>query len=56
MIKSKLEASIGMSRKWDAYKAGQEVARSTIKKLNSPPNFFNPSINALGMAIAPPIG
>ena len=40
MIKSKLEASIGMSRKWDAYKAGQEVARSTIKKLNSPPNFF----------------
>ena len=40
MIESKLEASIGMSRKWDAYKAGQEVARLTIKKLNSPPNFF----------------
>jgi len=29
-----------MSRKWDAREAGREVARNTIKQLNSPPNFF----------------
>jgi len=29
-----------MSRKWDAREAGREVARTTIKKLNRPPNFF----------------
>jgi hypothetical protein len=40
MNESKLEASIGMSRKWDARKAGMEVARDTIQKLNSPPDFF----------------
>jgi hypothetical protein len=40
MIESKFEASVGTSRKWDAWEAGKEVARSTIEKLSSPPNFF----------------
>lgn len=40
MIESKLEASVGMSRKWDAREAGREVARNTIEKLSGPPNFF----------------
>lgn len=40
MIEPKLEASVGMSRKWDAREAGREVARNTIEKLSSPPNFF----------------
>ena len=40
MIESKLEASIGMSREWDARKAGREVAKSAIKNLKTPPNFF----------------
>jgi hypothetical protein len=35
-----IEASIGLSRKWDAREAGREVARSAIKKLNQPPSFF----------------
>lgn len=29
-----------MSRKWDAREAGREVARDTIRQLNTPPNFF----------------
>jgi len=29
-----------MSRKWEAREAGREVARNTIKKLKTPPNFF----------------
>ncbi len=37
---SRFESSVGMSRKWDAREAGQEVARSAISKLNNPPNFF----------------
>ncbi len=40
MIESKLEAAVGMSRKWNARDAGKEVARSTIEKLSSPPDFF----------------
>jgi len=40
MIEPKFEASVGMSRKWDAREAGREVAESTIKNLNRPPNFF----------------
>jgi len=39
-MESGLEAQIGMSRKWDAREAGREVARSTIEKLNHPPDFF----------------
>jgi hypothetical protein len=34
------EASLGMSRKWDAREAGREVAREVIQKLKRPPNFF----------------
>ena len=37
---SKLEASIGLSRKWDAREAGREVAKSAIKNLIQPPSFF----------------
>jgi len=40
MIEPKFEASVGMSRKWDAREAGREVARNTIEKLNRPPDFF----------------
>lgn len=36
----KLEASVGMSRKWDAREAGREVAESTLFNLGSDPNFF----------------
>lgn len=38
--KSKLEVSIGLSRKWDAREAGREVAKTAIKKLKTPPSFF----------------
>lgn len=37
---SKLEASIGLSRKWNAREAGREVARSAMKKLKRPPSFI----------------
>jgi hypothetical protein len=37
---AKIEASIGLSRKWDAREAGREVAKSAIKQLNQPPSFF----------------
>jgi hypothetical protein len=40
MAEEKLEAAVGMSRKWDAREAGKEVARSTIEKLSSPPDFL----------------
>jgi hypothetical protein len=40
MIEEKIEAAVGMSRKWDAREAGKEVARSTINNLSSPPDFF----------------
>ncbi len=40
MDKNRFEAAVGMSRKWDAREAGREVARSTIQKINRPPNFF----------------
>lgn len=40
MDEPKLEAAVGMSRKWDAREAGKEVARSTLEKLGSPPSFF----------------
>ncbi|MDG6218052.1 MAG: FIST N-terminal domain-containing protein [Candidatus Thermoplasmatota archaeon] len=34
------EASVGMSRKWDAREAGREVAENTLKKLKHKPSFF----------------
>jgi hypothetical protein len=40
MIKEKLEAAVGMSRKWDAREAGREVAETAIQKLSRPPDFF----------------
>ena len=40
MMEKKLEAAVGMTRKWDAREAGKEVARSTIEKLTKPPDFF----------------
>ena len=39
-VHSRLEASIGHSRKWDAYAAGREVAETAIKNLKHPPSFF----------------
>ena len=38
-IKSKIEVSVGLSRKWDSHEAGREVAETAIKKLNKPPSF-----------------
>ena len=35
-----LEASVGISRSWDAREAGREVVRTAIEKLHRPPNFF----------------
>jgi len=40
MAEEKLEAAVGMSRKWDARETGKEVARSTIEKLSKPPDFL----------------
>lgn len=37
---NKMEASVGLSRKWDAREAGREVAEESIRKLNQPPSFF----------------
>lgn len=38
--RSKLEAAIGLSRKWDAREAGREVARSAIADLKHPLDIF----------------
>ena len=40
MNDEKVDASVGISRKWDAYEAGREVARTTINNLDKPPSFF----------------
>jgi hypothetical protein len=40
MKESTLEATVGMSQKWDAREAGREVARTAISDLKHPPNFF----------------
>ena len=40
MVDPTLEATVGMSRKWDAKQAGREVAENAIKKLNRPPSLF----------------
>jgi hypothetical protein len=37
---TEVQAAVGMSRKWDARDAGREVARNTIKQLETPPDFF----------------
>lgn len=37
---TRLEVNVGMSEKWDAHEAGREVAKSTIGKLKTPPDFF----------------
>lgn len=39
-MESKVEAALGMSRKWDAREAGREVAETAIKNLIRPPDFF----------------
>lgn len=36
----RIEASVGLSREWDARKAGIEVAKSCLNKLSTPPNFI----------------
>jgi len=40
MRESEVEAAIGMSRKWDAWEAGREVAETAIQQLKEPPSFF----------------
>ena len=37
---AELKAAVGMSRKWDAYEAGREVARDTLDRLGKKPDFF----------------
>ena len=39
-MESKVEAAVGMSRKWDARDAGREVAETAIRNLTLPPDFF----------------
>ncbi|OYT29528.1 hypothetical protein B6U98_02015 [Thermoplasmatales archaeon ex4572_165] len=39
MFDSDLEASIGMTRKWDAREAGKELAENLLSKMNSDPKF-----------------
>jgi hypothetical protein len=39
-LPTKFHAAVGMSRSWNARDAGREVARNTIKNLQSPPSFF----------------
>jgi len=38
--KPSVEASIGVSEKWDAREAGREVAETAIQSLTRPPDFF----------------
>ena len=38
--KSPVEASLGVSEKWDARDAGREVAETAIQNLTRPPDFF----------------
>jgi len=38
--KSPVEASLGVSEKWDAQEAGREVAETAIRDLTRPPDFF----------------
>jgi len=40
MNNQRVQAAVGMTRKWDAREAGREVARNTIRQLDSPPKFF----------------
>lgn len=40
MIEPKIEAAVGITRKWNAREAGREVAESCIKNLGRPPNFI----------------
>jgi hypothetical protein len=35
-----MDVAIGLSRNWDAKKAGQEVAKTAIQNLKTPPSFF----------------
>ncbi len=37
---SQVEASLGLTEKWDAREAGREVAETAIKQLSQPPDFF----------------
>ncbi|MEA3255839.1 MAG: FIST N-terminal domain-containing protein [Candidatus Altiarchaeota archaeon] len=38
--KPEFRAAVGLSREWDARKAGREVARNTLEKLGRNPDFF----------------
>ena len=38
--KPEFKAAVGLSREWDARKAGREVARDTLEKLGTDPDFF----------------
>ncbi len=40
MSNEEFEASVGMSRKWDAREAGREVAETTLDGLSNGPDFF----------------
>ncbi|MBU4341188.1 MAG: hypothetical protein KJ928_01160, partial [Candidatus Altiarchaeota archaeon] len=38
--KPEFKAAVGLSRQWDARKAGREVAYKTLEKLGTKPDFF----------------
>ena len=39
MTAPEFKAAVGMSREWDAYGAGVEVAQDTLQKLGCKPDF-----------------
>jgi len=40
MDNDKFKSAVGLSRKWDAREAGRDVAKSTLDKLGTKPDFF----------------
>lgn len=40
MMNDAFQASVGMSRKWDAREAGREVAEKTLEQIDNKPDFF----------------
>jgi len=38
--KPEFRAAVGLSREWNARKAGREVARDTLERLGTDPDFF----------------
>ena len=48
MTAPEFKAAVGMSREWDAYGAGVEVAQDTLQKLGDKPDFWVWNVLPLG--------